>query len=132
MLTDIFEKEKALFEDGAQTVLRAQENRNRAVRILKGNITANSRNESRGISARVGRDGLFGFAPNEDVLIVDNCIPIWDGFATLTAYWKDYEGEGKNKMQTELKNNYQFFNTLIQIEISITYPFLFISNSELI
>jgi hypothetical protein len=43
-------------------VLRAQENRNRAVRILKGNITANSRNESRGISARVGRDGLFGFA----------------------------------------------------------------------
>ena len=62
MLTDIFEKEKALFEDGAQTVLRAQENRNRAVRILKGNITANSRNESRGISARVGKNGLFGFA----------------------------------------------------------------------
>ncbi|WP_026653456.1 TldD/PmbA family protein [Butyrivibrio proteoclasticus] len=62
MLTDIFEKEKALFEDGAQTVLRAHENRNRVVSILKGNIVANSRSETRGISARVGKDGLFGFA----------------------------------------------------------------------
>ena len=62
MLTDIFEKEKALFEDGVQTVLRAQENRTRVVGILKGNIVANSRSESRGISARVGKDGLFGFA----------------------------------------------------------------------
>ena len=62
MLTDIFEVEKALFEDGVQTVLRAQENRNRVVGILKGNIIANSRSESRGISARVGKDGLFGFA----------------------------------------------------------------------
>jgi TldD protein len=66
MLTDIFEKEKALFEDGAQTVLRAQENRNRVVGILKGNIIANSRSESRGISARVGKDGLFGFASIAD------------------------------------------------------------------
>ena len=48
MLTDIFEKEKALFEDGVQTVLRAQENRTRVVGILKGNIVANSRSESRG------------------------------------------------------------------------------------
>lgn len=62
MLTDIFEVEKALFEDGVQTVLRAQENRTRVVGILKGNIVANSRSESRGISARVGKGGLFGFA----------------------------------------------------------------------
>lgn len=62
MLTDIFEKEKALFEDGVQTVLRGQENRNRNVGILKGNLVTNSRSESRGINARVGKDGLFGFA----------------------------------------------------------------------
>ena len=62
MLTDIYEVQKALFEDGAQTVLRAQENRYRVVQILKGNIVANSRRETKGISARVGKDGLFGFA----------------------------------------------------------------------
>lgn len=62
MLTDIFEKETVLFEDGVQTVLRGQENRNRYVGILKGNLVANSRSESRGINARVGKNGLFGFA----------------------------------------------------------------------
>ena len=62
MLQDILEKEKELFEDGVQTVLRGQENRNRRVVILKGNIVQNSRNESRGINARVGKNGLFGFA----------------------------------------------------------------------
>ena len=62
MLTDIFEKEKALFEDGVQIVLRGHENRNRNVGILKGNLVTNSRSESRGINARVGKDGLFGFA----------------------------------------------------------------------
>ena len=36
-----------------------------------------------------GVDGIFGYQPEEEVLIADNCIPIWDGFATLTAYWKD-------------------------------------------
>ena len=62
MLTDIYEVEKALFEDDVQTVLRVQENRYRVVNILKGNIVSNSRRESKGISARVGKDGLFGFA----------------------------------------------------------------------
>ncbi|SEL30846.1 MULTISPECIES: TldD/PmbA family protein [unclassified Butyrivibrio] len=62
MLKDIYESNKALFEDGVQTVLRAQENRYRSVNILKGNMVSNHRRESRGISARVGKDGLFGFA----------------------------------------------------------------------
>ena len=62
MLTDILQNETTLFEDGVQTVLRAQENRYRRVGILKGNLVTNTRNETRGINARVGVDGLFGFA----------------------------------------------------------------------
>ena len=62
MITDIYEAEKALFEDGVQTVLRVQENRYRRVGLLKGNIVSNSRSESKGISARVGKNGLYGFA----------------------------------------------------------------------
>ena len=30
----------------------------------------------------------------------------------LAAYWKYFKAEGKTKMQHELKLNYQFFNTL--------------------
>ena len=62
MLNDILQPKLALFEDGLQTVLRGHENRSRRVAILKGNLTANARSESRGISARVGKDGLYGFA----------------------------------------------------------------------
>ncbi len=62
MLNDILQPKMALFEDGLQTVLRGHENRSRRVAILKGNLTANARSESRGISARVGKDGLYGSA----------------------------------------------------------------------
>ena len=66
MLNDILQPKTALFEDGLQTVLRGHENRSRRVVILKGNLTANARSESRGISARVGKDGVYGFASAAD------------------------------------------------------------------
>ena len=62
MLNDILRPQTALFEGGFQTVLRGHENRNRRVVLLMGNLTANSRSEARGVSARVGKDGLYGFA----------------------------------------------------------------------
>ena len=62
MLQDIFEGKAALFSDGAQTVLRGHENRQRRVVLLKGNMVQNSRSEARGINARVNLDGKFGFA----------------------------------------------------------------------
>ena len=62
MLQDIIGSKTALFADGVQTVLRGHENRNRRVVLLKGNVVQNSRSEARGISARVNRNGTFGFA----------------------------------------------------------------------
>ena len=62
MIQDLFKSKKELFADGVQTVLRAQENRNRRVVILKGNMVQNSRSASRGLSARVNNNGTFGFA----------------------------------------------------------------------
>ena len=57
------------------------------------------------------------FAPENHILQFQIKTPEMDDINTygLTAYWKNYEEEGKNKMQTELKNHYQFFNSLIQI-----------------
>ncbi len=62
MLQDSISDKKSLFLDGAQTVLRMQENRSRRVTLLKGNLVGNTRSESRGISARVALRGSCGFA----------------------------------------------------------------------
>ena len=62
MLQDIIGSKTALFSDGAQTVLRGHENRNRRVVLLKGNVVQNSRSEAKGTSARVNLNGTFGFA----------------------------------------------------------------------
>ena len=62
MLQDIIGSKASLFADGVQTVLRGQQNRNRRVALLKGNLVQNSRSESTGVNARVNNHGAFGFA----------------------------------------------------------------------
>ena len=62
MLNDILASKKELFADDAQTVLRGHENRMRRVTLLKGNLVGNARSSSAGISARVSRNGVHGFA----------------------------------------------------------------------
>ena len=62
MLNDILKTKKSLFADGVQTVLRGQENRNRRVVFLQGNLVGNVRSESRGVCARVCKNGVYGFS----------------------------------------------------------------------
>lgn len=62
MLNDILKTKKSLFADGMQTVLRGQENRNRRVVFLKGNLVGNVRSETRGVNARVYNKGVYGFS----------------------------------------------------------------------
>ncbi len=62
MLQDVIGSRTALFADDVQTVLRGQENRNRMVVLLKGNLVQNSRSEARGVNARVNLNGTYGFA----------------------------------------------------------------------
>ncbi len=66
MLTDILKSKKSLFADGVQTVLRGQENRSRAVVFLQGNLVNNVRAETRGINARVCKNGVYGFSSMAD------------------------------------------------------------------
>lgn len=66
MLEDILKSKKALFAEGVQTVLRGQENRSRRVSFLQGNMTVNSRSETRGINAKVIKNGVQGFASVAD------------------------------------------------------------------
>ena len=62
MLNDILKAKKSLFADGVQTVLRGQENRNRRVVFLQGNLVGNVRSETRGVNARVCKNGVYGFS----------------------------------------------------------------------
>ena len=62
MIADIISPQAKHFAPGAQTVLRGHENRSRRVVLLKGNLVQNSRSESRGISARVTKNGRYGFS----------------------------------------------------------------------
>jgi TldD protein len=51
----------------AYTELRAQENRNIMISCMKGSIVTNSRSDLSGISARVYRNGSWGFASSPDI-----------------------------------------------------------------
>ena len=62
MIADIISSQAKHFATGAQTVLRGHENRSRGAVLLKGNLVQNGRSESRGISARVTKNGRYGFA----------------------------------------------------------------------
>jgi len=62
MLEDLLVGKKSLFETGAHTELRAQENRNRRVVLVQGNMVGNDRSEVSGVSARVYKNGTYGFS----------------------------------------------------------------------
>ena len=62
MLKDILTARKSLFDSGAHTELRGQLNRSRRVVLLGGNVVQNSRSDISGVSARVYRNGTYGFS----------------------------------------------------------------------
>lgn len=62
MIDDFISSQAGLFDDKVSTELRAQENIRTRVSLLKGNLTANTRSVTSGVSARVCKDGVYGFA----------------------------------------------------------------------
>ena len=62
MLQDLLNEQKCLFTPGVHTELRGQNNRNRRVVLLSGDVMANVRSDVSGVSARVYRGGVWGFS----------------------------------------------------------------------
>ena len=62
MLQDLISSKKNLFNDSVHTELRAQVNRSRKVILLAGNLITNTRSENSGVSARVYKNGVYGFS----------------------------------------------------------------------
>jgi TldD protein len=61
MLKDVFTN-RGLSLPGRPTELRAQQNTNQMVQLMSGNLLANNKTVTRGISARVFDKGVYGFA----------------------------------------------------------------------
>ncbi len=66
MLNDVVSKHKGSFAPGVHTELRAQLNRTRRVVLNAGNLIGNSRNDISGVSARVYKNGVYGFSSMAD------------------------------------------------------------------
>ncbi len=62
MLNDILTPKKVIFSPYAHTELRGQISRSRGVSIIGGNLTGNVRKDVSGISARVYKNGTYGFS----------------------------------------------------------------------
>lgn len=62
LLKDILTPKKALFLPDAHTELRGQYSRSRGATIVSGNLTGNSRQDISGVSARVYKNGTYGFS----------------------------------------------------------------------
>ncbi|MDR0273203.1 MAG: TldD/PmbA family protein [Clostridiales bacterium] len=60
MLSDLISENKKHFKD--HTELRAQENTTKRVTLLAGNMVSNAQSKKGGVSARVYRGGIYGFA----------------------------------------------------------------------
>ena len=62
MLSDILTKSRHLLPADAHAEVRVQKNRNCRVTLLGGNLTANAKAETSGVSARVYKNGVYGFS----------------------------------------------------------------------
>ncbi len=97
-MTDcLLTEKKALFSDGANTELRLQRNRNRRVSFLNGNPVGNVRTETKGVSARVYADGVYGFASMAE----DSCEAVESVLRAASenaAFLSRHAGRGKGML----------------------------------
>ena len=62
MILDFISDKNIYFSASCHTELRSQINRNRGVSIVSGNLVGNSRSQTSGVSARVYKNGVWGFS----------------------------------------------------------------------
>ena len=66
-MTDNLLNSKMIFAADANTELRKQFSRSRGVTLVNGNLTGNARSDSSGVSARVYKNGTYGFSSIAEV-----------------------------------------------------------------
>ena len=94
MLKDILTPKRGLFVPGAHTELRAQCSRTRRVTSVKGSLVGNARTMTQGVSARVYRNGTYGFSSMAD-LTEDAAEAVLRAASENAVFMDTHAGKGK-------------------------------------
>ena len=97
MLQDILEKHKGDFAPGTHTELRGQVNRSRKVSIIQGNVVNNVRSDTAGVSARVYKNGTYGFSSMAEVSD-DAAKRVLKAASDNAAFMDSHVGKGKGPL----------------------------------
>ena len=106
MLIDILSARKGLFDSGAHTELRGQLNRSRRVVLLSGNVVQNSRSDISGVSARVYRNGTYGFSSMAEYS-PEAAEKVLLAASENASFMDKHAGRGKPALPTLARNRYQ-------------------------
>ena len=94
MLRDIVTAQKSLFLPNAHTELRAQLSRTRRVVMVGGNLVVNTRTDVSGVSARVYRNGIYGFSSRAE-LSPEAASSVLLAASENATFLSDHAGRGK-------------------------------------
>ena len=106
MLIDILSARKGLFDSGAHTELRGQLNRSRRVVLLSGNVVQNSRSDISGVSARVYRNGTYGFSSMAEYS-PEAAEKVLLAASENASFMDKHAGRGKPALPALARNRYQ-------------------------
>ena len=106
MLNDVLTARKSLFDSGAHTELRGQLNRSRRVGLLGGNVVQNARSDISGISARVYRNGTYGFSSMAEYS-AEAAEKVLRAASENAAFMDSHAGRGKPALPALLRDRYQ-------------------------
>ena len=98
MLQDILTPKKVLFATGAHTELRGQNNRTRRAVLLNGDVMGNVRSDVSGVSARVYRNGVYGFSSMAEYT-ADAAETVLKAATENAAFMDRHAGAGKPALQ---------------------------------
>ncbi len=115
MLKDILCPYSLNFPAGEHTELRAQTNKSRKVVLLSGNLTANTRREVSGISARVYKNGIYGFSSNAE-LSDDAAASVLNAAVENADFLDGHVHAGKPNIPTIERGSYKVENDISDIE----------------
>ncbi len=109
MIIKELEKYRKFFTE--YTELRIQENRNTRITLLKGDVMSNNRSSESGVSARVYKDGSWGFA--SDPVVSDEVVKKVIATATKNAiFLSSKQTDKKADLACRIANSSKDFTTI--------------------
>ena len=109
MLKDILSVRKSEFDSGSHTELRGQLNRSRRVTLLSGSVVGNARSDISGVSARVYKNGTYGFSSMAEYS-PEAAEKVLHAASENAAFMDSHAPAGKGALQTLPHKTYKVQN----------------------